>query len=219
MSHIDSHEHELVGYFARLPVYHVLDTETEYDPDSDDPDFFIGYRQLVIGGGSGEHPGLIMVNPDLAVKAYVLAVNDEETRPSERKFTINSELEDAFREELRDTDELDMLVFAGWGTETHVNFYNKCKSEAMQYPYNEDDYMVSFVDWLMHGFGEFIYFAMPDLAPDTIALLKPFEPDYHDSTYNNIILPLPNALVYASHGTAFEYKRRNLKSLNKDGGS
>lgn len=211
MSHIDSYEHELVGYFAGYPVYHVLDTEVDYEPDSDDRDFYIGYRQLVIGGGSGEHPGLVMVSSDLAVKAYVLAVNDDECRPNEHKFNLDESLESELKSELAYTKTRDMVVFAGWATTTHVDFYKLCQSDAMLHPYHEDDYLTSFEDWLLQGFGEFIYFAMPDLAPETVAKFKPLAPESNPSEYNNILLPIPNAANYANQGAAFEMERRNLR--------
>lgn len=215
MSHIDSCDHELVGYFAGYPVYHVLDTDVDYTPDSDNEDFWVGYHQLVIGGGSGELPGLVMVNPDLAVKAYVLGINEEESRPDERKFSIDKSLQEALEEELRDADSLNKLVFAGWNTVHHMDFFERCQSKVLRNPYDYADgyYDVTFEEWLLQGFGEFVYLAMPDLAPETVALFKPFEPEYLDNSLSNILLPIPNATIDANHGLAFSAKRRNMRKL------
>jgi len=60
MSHIDSYKHEIVGLFGCLPVYHPLG-DIPAPPDNW-PEYDFGYttEQLVIGGGPGEHLGLVL---------------------------------------------------------------------------------------------------------------------------------------------------------------
>ena len=60
MSHIDSYKHEIVGLFGCIPVYRPLEDISE--PGDDDPqlDFGCTTEQLVIGGGPGEHLGLVL---------------------------------------------------------------------------------------------------------------------------------------------------------------
>jgi hypothetical protein len=59
MSHIDSYKHEIVGLFGSLPVYHPLEDIPEPATDQLQHDFGCTTEQLVIGGGSGEHSGLV----------------------------------------------------------------------------------------------------------------------------------------------------------------
>src|SRR5689334_20373903 len=82
VSYIDTIDHELVGIFAGLPVYHPLEP---LSGDPDDPhDFPCTPAQLVIGGGGGEHPGCVLLRPDAAVAKFVRAwLPDEEEHTPE----------------------------------------------------------------------------------------------------------------------------------------
>lgn len=59
MSHIDSFKHEIVGLFGGLLVYHPL--------EDIQGDFVCTPKCLLIGGGSGEHPALVIESPLKAV--------------------------------------------------------------------------------------------------------------------------------------------------------
>ena len=63
VSHIDSFKHELIGLFGGLPVYRPLQLI--------DGDFQCDVNQLVLGGGSGEHPALVVKNLLAAVACYL----------------------------------------------------------------------------------------------------------------------------------------------------
>lgn len=54
MSYIDTRPHEFCGLLAGLPLYHPQAAYT------DALDFIADERDLVLGGGSGEHPGAVL---------------------------------------------------------------------------------------------------------------------------------------------------------------
>ncbi len=64
MSDIDTFDHSYIGSLAKLPVYHPLqDSEMDY--------FEVGANNLVIGGGSGEHPAMKVHNLDACVLSFL----------------------------------------------------------------------------------------------------------------------------------------------------
>jgi hypothetical protein len=75
MSYIDTFDHELVGFFAGLPLYRPL----EIVAGSGGDEFGCTPLQLVLGGGSGEHPAVVLAQPRAAVVWYLQA-----TLPADR---------------------------------------------------------------------------------------------------------------------------------------
>lgn len=70
MSYIDTIEHELVGYLNGLSIYHPI--ETVNSEKWGNYDFSCSPKNLVIGGGAGEHPGLVIHGLDCLVVGYLL---------------------------------------------------------------------------------------------------------------------------------------------------
>lgn len=71
MSYIDTFDNEFVGYFGGIAVYRPLEVVPAH-PD-DPQDFGCGPENLVIGGGRGEHPGIVVKAPGEAVVCFVRA--------------------------------------------------------------------------------------------------------------------------------------------------
>ena len=71
MSYIDTFDNEFVGYFGGIPVYHPLEV-VPASPD-DPAQFACGPDNLVIGGGSGEWPGLVVKDAGETVACFVRA--------------------------------------------------------------------------------------------------------------------------------------------------
>ena len=68
MSYIDGFDHEIIGTLGYLPIYHPLET-IEGDGGWGAYDFSATPQNLVLGGGSGEHPGLVVHHlPTLAAR-------------------------------------------------------------------------------------------------------------------------------------------------------
>lgn len=77
MSYIDTIKHELVGYINGLPIYHPLETVT--DGKWGDYDFSCSPENLVIGGGAGEHPALVIHNLGSLAALYILLCIERHT--------------------------------------------------------------------------------------------------------------------------------------------
>ena len=53
MSYIDVFQHEHCGYITGIPVYRLLESSLE------EVEFIATPHQLLVGGGSGEHPAVV----------------------------------------------------------------------------------------------------------------------------------------------------------------
>ncbi len=189
LSYIDSYKHQQVGLFGNIPVYRPLENIAPSDNPRWDGDFGCSIQQLVIGGGSGEHPGLVIQNPAAAVAEFALTCEDftdDEARCNELYPLLVGE----------------PFLFAGWGVADYHGFFEHCTSATLPNPFDPDG-GISFETWLLAGIGEFIYYAMPDLALETVALIAPLHVEKHHIRYNNITIIPPNMPVYANGGNAF----------------
>jgi hypothetical protein len=202
MSHIDSFKHEIVGLFGGLPVYHPL--------ENIDGEFSCTTSQLLLGGGSGEHPALVIRNP-LAAVAHFL---DDELRSLEgnnvsvKRYPLKRHA-DAWKEIIKDHltwDHRAHLEFNGWNIETYARFHELCRSPALPNPCSDDKRIE---DWLILGFGEFVFFAMPELAKEIVGRLDNPYTYFAHMRYNNILLIPRNVPVYANGGNAFSFGRTN----------
>ncbi|XBQ17166.1 MAG: hypothetical protein ABL308_04630 [Oceanicaulis sp.] len=205
MSHIDSYDHVLVGYFGPLPVYRPLE-DIAFPPEGErSEDFGCRTDQIVIGGGSGEHPGLVLERPGAAMAAFALE-SDSFAFPTVERIALDAHVGAA-----------PVHQRYGWTKDRERSFARLCRSDAMvnaHWPGAGD------LDrWLTLGFGEFCYAAMPELDPDMAARLRGFqrEPLKH-VYYSNILLPPPGLPVYARSGTAFEARLRHpVEKADKSG--
>ena len=190
MSYIDGHPHEIVGLLAGIPVYHPLADIPGPGPDWPEDDFGCRTDQLVIGGGPGEHPGLVLREIPAAVAQFVLACGD-------------FELPNAVETQLSDICDVGSgLHFAGWTTEDHCGFFEICTSGALPRPLDPEG-QENLERWLVLGVGEFVYYAMPELSQGVVELVAPFHQNAHYMRYNNILCVPPGIPVYANGGNAF----------------
>ena len=190
MSYIDGYKHQQVGLFGNIPVYRPLEDINPSDNLRWNGDFGCTIEQLVIGGGSGEHPGLVICSPAAAVAEFAFTCED---------FTED----EALYRKLYPLLDAEQFLFAGWGVTDYHGFYEHCVSPTLPNPF--DPYGdLSFETWLLAGIGEFIYYAMPDLTPVTVAAIAPLQTEKHHIRFNNIPLIPPNMPVYANGGNAFK---------------
>ena len=189
MSHIDSFKHALVGEFIGVPVYLTLESIAG--------DFRCPARHLVIGGGSGEHPALVVANPLAAVARFLV----EELQT----LKLDGKTRDAWRGAclpfVRQDSEI--LTFCDWTADDHEEFRTRCES-----PFHLNSYAIyksrmSLEEWLILGLGEFIFFAMPSLAQDIMDRIESPHGPFRHIRYSVILLVPPNMPVYANGGNAF----------------
>lgn len=199
MSYIDCYRHELVGLFGRLPVYRPLQ-DVAGGTECNDANFSCSTKQLVIGGGAGEFPGLVLRRGFAAVAHFAL-LSDE--------FDLPVATEQALREHIFSEKHFD---FANWSVETYHSFYEICTSSNLPNPYaTHTAQRFSLEAWLHAGFGEFIFFSMPQLAKKLVHDLKGFHKSWNAQPtgikthmhFNNIMLVPPKMTVYASGGNHF----------------
>ena len=191
MSHIDSFRHAIVGDFIGLPVYLSLEDM--------DGDIRCPAHSLMIGGGSGEHPALVISDPCAAVARFL----DEEL-PSLR---MSRKLREAWRDSYashRQQDDAGILTFCRWTGDDHEAFRRRCETTAPCHSYGVYRAEKSLYQWLILGVGEFIFFAIPGLAPDIMTRLEAPYGYFHHIRYNAIMLIPPNMPVYANGGNAFK---------------
>lgn len=201
MSHIDSFKHEITGLFGSIPVYHPL--------EEIDGDFEADQTQLILGGGSGEHPAMVIENPVQAVALFLKKKLEplKDPKLKEKYYPLKRlmpEWEPVIDRFLPDTAD-EVLAFYDWEAEDFERFEELCRSSAMPNDFWKGD----FHEWLVLSFGEFIFFAMPELAADLMHKLgeDPYQ-HFRHTEYNNIGLIPPNFPVYANGGNGFESHRK-----------
>lgn len=180
----------IVGNFIGLPVYLPL--------EDIDGDFKCTTKQLLIGGGSGEHPALVVKNP-LAATAMFL---DEEID----NLNLNKEQIKAWKSiysQYLSWNYQEIVQFYEWDIETYHNFYERCTNNLLPNSYPIYDNSKSIEDWLILGFGEFFFFGMPNLVKELVSKLDAPYKYFKHIRYNNILLIPPNMPVYANGGNAY----------------
>ncbi len=190
MSYIDCYKHELVGLFGYLPVYRPLQ-EIPGSLDPNDGDFRCLPNQLVLGGGSGEHPGLVLLCPERAVAEFIIHNPDLEL-PEEVEKSI-------WEQSVRSNP---AFLFSDWSTEDHHDFFELCTGPGLPNRFRPD-HEFSFETWLLLGFGEFVYYSMPELVPSSLIERVGSAPRSPHIHFNNVLLVPPGMPVYANGGNAF----------------
>jgi hypothetical protein len=79
------------------------------------------------------------------------------------------------------------LHFAGWGVRDHQDFYLRCTSSTLHHPYDEK--LQQLEEWLMATLGEFVFFSMPELAPDIDEKLPRARYHIGRPLFMNILVP------------------------------
>jgi hypothetical protein len=153
MSHIDSYDHEYIGSLGGLPIYRPLkiiegDKWGGYD-------FSATPENLILGGGSGEHPGLVFHKlGSLAAKFLYDQITDEEEE------SISKEDIDYIFDQCHEDN---ILEFCGWSIREYANLKEMAETITFTRPLREDEEVE---DWLCKSFGELVYFSLSDLNPE-----------------------------------------------------
>ncbi|HEY9117544.1 MAG TPA: hypothetical protein VIN11_06945, partial [Roseivirga sp.] len=163
MSHIDSYDHEYVGHLGYLPIYHPLQ-EIERGRWGD-YDFGADPTNLILGGGSGEHPGLVLHKLECFVTKFLLdQISDEEEAAlseDDKEYIIN----------LAFINYAEIFEFCEWRIDDISSFHKMAKSDAMRSPVAKDE---TVEEWLMKSIGELVYYSLPELNPEHDRLQKIF---------------------------------------------
>ncbi len=188
MSYIDTIKHELVGYINGLPIYHPL--ESTEKKEWGNYDFSCSPENLVIGGGCGEHPALVVHNLEALVASHILLCIEKNIEDYPDNYTAPpEETIDRLNDILFNTGE--NLEFCGWSM-THIrDFVELAKSPIHSTPLLEKQ---SSEEWLEESIGEFVHYSLPELnslhkeISNLSGIKKPF-PGYG---IGNVTCPPPN---------------------------
>ena len=197
MSYIDTFDHEFVGFFGRRPIYHPLEEVIMEDEDSPF-DFSCDPSQLVIGGGLGELPAIVIKRLDCAVVHFYTAWTiwlDELSDDKKQKYAkFNETLWDQKFDKYQDQETWDCLHFAGWQSKDYFYLYQESVSSAFYTPLKSGD---SLEHWLLESMGEFIFFSMPELVPDLESDILELRQFIDIELYQNVLLPPPDYSIPA----------------------
>lgn len=178
MSHIDSYDHEYIGRFLYLPVYHPTDTS---EASWGDEDFGFSPANLVLGGGSGEHPGLVVHRLDACVARFLidsLSDSDYEKLSEDDRYYLN---------ELSLLPYQQILEYCGWYTSHFARFHEAVNSPTCFGP-REDEHIE---DWLMSNIGELVYFALLELNPEQKRMKEMVAPFRVEAVHTNVLCVPP----------------------------
>ena len=184
MSYIDTFDHEFVGYFAGLPLYHPT---VEVDPGLDEMDFGCGPNSLVLGGGSGEHRAIVFRRLDvLAANFLEFSLPDEPDTKFDASFLKRShkvfcDVRESFH---RGSDVAD---HAGWRIEDYHAFFERCQSEALVTPLGDPELPSDAFGWLCCSIGECVYFLFPSLVASLLEKLSPIQAQIDRPWINNVL--------------------------------
>ena len=157
MSSIDSLEHAHVAKFFGLPIYWVLEEKPlSYLIDiDDDTTEVINQYYLSIGGGSGEHPALVIKNDAVVYQLIRKLVDIEDVDDDSYDHQLIS-----YAEQLQKQMITDDVIYGlrnwridqnEWPLETFIRVNTQF----------DDDSKVSLVDKINHAIALFIIYEMP----------------------------------------------------------
>lgn len=133
---------------------------------NNDYNFSCNPNNLIIGGGSGEHPAIVLTSPDYAVAQFIttwiIEMNTELIK-KKSNLAVEESLWNSFIDNATDVPLSQVLQFINWSVTDYYEFYQRCTSSALCRPYSKDN-DGNFELWLASNLGEFIFFAMPELA-------------------------------------------------------
>lgn len=185
MSYIDCFQHELLGYFNGLPIYHPL--EKVIGDGWGEYDFSCTPDNLILGGGAGEHPGLVLHNLPALVAGYLLlAMEFHKLHFPEITIPISEKTIDDIQCLYYKSE----LEFCNWSMSNIHEFVECAKSPLHSTPLKENQEVER---WITDSIGEFIYFSLPELLHDKYNILfDEFRKWRTPYCMSNVVCPPPN---------------------------
>jgi len=178
VSYIDSFDHQYIGNLGRLPLYRPLQNIHGGSWGSDD--FSATPQNLVLGGGSGEHPALVIHQlPSLVTRFLVVQLSEEE------EATL-SEAERVYIDDLFFTD--NRLEFCGWRVSDYAHLQTMAENTLFAQPLTDE---MTAEEWIERSIGELVYYSLPDLNPEHQTLRTLFRRFDIRPTMGNITLVPP----------------------------
>lgn len=163
MSYIDTIPHEQLGSLAGYPLYHPLATRISARGDYE---FGCSPANIVLGGGSGEHPGMVVHHlPHLAMHYLLFRLERlSEDNPHDLQNALES-LEVRLLDSLTPVHEC--LETCGWQLEQLAELVRRSQDSSLPTPYVLADHS-SAEHWLVFSLGEWLWFNHPGLLGSLI---------------------------------------------------
>ena len=178
MSYIDCYDHEYIGCLGYLPIYrplHNIDGEAWGGHD-----FSATPKNLILGGGSGEHPGLVVHKLQSLVATFLY---DQITETDEEQI---SKCDSDYLIDLCYSEQI--LEFCGWSINQYAALKQMAQSATFMTPLKEDEEVEQ---WLCKSLGELVFFSLHDLNPEHDRLANIFRPFDITATMRNVLCPPP----------------------------
>lgn len=188
MSYIDTIKHEFVGYLNGLPIYHPI--ETHVNGDTSDHDFSCNPENLIIGGGGGEHPALVLHELGALAADYILHSLSQielyhDCSPWAEEV-VNRLYEMSFKQR-------EPLEFCGWNMSHFNEFVLDAKANIHATPLKNSQ---DAEDWIRLSIGEFVFYSLPELNPyhkEIYDLMEIKEEGWQIGYWmQNVVCPPPN---------------------------
>lgn len=166
MSHIDSFNHSQVGTFAGIPVYHALQ-----DIDGKGGgDFSATPKNLIIGGGSGEHPGMVIQDLDFCVWEFLTALVELQGKEID-DFEFFTKFENGIPNyTMSEHTVYSNLEYSGWSMKDIARFterVNKIFDDAIEYATYKDKFKnISTEHQINIMIGEFVFYSAKKLISE-----------------------------------------------------
>jgi hypothetical protein len=177
MSYIDTISHSVVGTFAGVSVYHPLQNLDEERKD----EFSATPKNLVIGGGSGEHPGMVVQDLDFCVLEFLTAIVELQGKEID-ELEFFTKLEKGIPNYTPSEHTIwSNLEYSSWGMKEIARFVdnvNKEFDENIQYFKNKDNFKKIQPELkICIMLGEFIFYSGKKLISEP--LLEYIEENKH----------------------------------------
>jgi len=178
MSYIDSYDHEYIGSLGYLPIYRPLqiiegDKWGGYD-------FSATPENLILGGGSGEHPGLVAHKLEsLAAKFLYDQITDEEEE-SISKSDMDYIIDLCYPGKI--------LEFCDWTVRHYSSLKEMAGAITFSTPLESEEEVE---DWICKSLGELVYYSLSELNPEHNKLAALFEKFEIRPSMQNVTCPPP----------------------------
>lgn len=187
MSYIDTIPHEQLGTLAGYPLYHPLATKIA---ERGDYEFGCSPANIVLGGGSGEHPGMVLHHLEHLARYYLLYRLDSlsENKPETHLDELES-LEDRLLNCLVPVSKC--LETCGWQLEQLAELVRRSQESSLTTPYDTLEHS-SVEHWLAYSIGEWLWFDhMTLLGPMVLEAATPGLQDWLGSPVLRNVQPMP----------------------------
>ena len=155
MSYIDCFDHEYIGNIGYLPIYHPLQMIKGEGWGA--PDFSASEKNLILGGGSGEHPALVFHHLECLAAMFL---HDQIDDAQEESI---SKKHDEYLTDLLFRPSEEIMEFCGWSIYHYSEIAQMAKSNVFGSSCCDDD---NVEEWICKSIGELVYFSLPELNPE-----------------------------------------------------